>query len=197
MADLMGLTKEECRIARNELYARHGRRFKDAELQGYFDSCDWYEGTIAPEDFDDTVLNEFEIANRDLIVQYEAEYFKNAEYYANWPEVLEFELSDGVLTFSSDGGAENRYGWNNRSEAFSMRYPLAEDCRWEHTNLGKYDSDSSFEDIRQWLDAEREDADEYLRKYGEEALDEYVQSPFCIVVEVKDGQVVRVYTSVS
>lgn len=71
MEDLKGLTKEECRIARNELYARHGRRFNDAELQGYFDSCDWYEGTIAPSDFNDSVLNEYEIANRDLIVQYE------------------------------------------------------------------------------------------------------------------------------
>lgn len=71
IADLEGLTKEDCRIARNELYARHGRRFDDAGLQGYFDSCGWYEGTIAPSDFDDSVLNEYETANRDLIVQYE------------------------------------------------------------------------------------------------------------------------------
>ena len=73
MEDLAGLTKEQCRLARNELYARHGRRFDDAELQGYFDSCDWYVGTISPGDFDDSVLNEYEIANRDLIVQYETE----------------------------------------------------------------------------------------------------------------------------
>lgn len=73
MSDLEGLTKEECRIARNELYARHGRRFDDEELQGYFDSCSWYEGTTAPADFDDSVLNEYEMANRDLIVRYEEE----------------------------------------------------------------------------------------------------------------------------
>lgn len=73
MTDLEGLTKEECRIARNELYARHGRRFDDGELQRYFDSCDWYEGTVAPADFDDSVLNEYEVANRDLIVMYEEE----------------------------------------------------------------------------------------------------------------------------
>lgn len=72
-SDLEGLTREECRIARNELYARHGRRFDDKELQGYFDSCDWYEGFIAPADFDDSVLNEYEVANRDLIVMYEEE----------------------------------------------------------------------------------------------------------------------------
>lgn len=73
MSDLEGLTREECRIARNELYARHGRRFDDVELQGYFESCDWYEGAISPEDFDDSVLNEYEVANRDLIVMYEKE----------------------------------------------------------------------------------------------------------------------------
>lgn len=65
--------EEESRIARNELYARHGRRFDDEELQGYFDSCDWYEGTIVPADFDDSVLNEYEVANRDLIVMFEEE----------------------------------------------------------------------------------------------------------------------------
>lgn len=73
MDDLKGLTKEECRIARNELYARYGRRFNDEALQAHFDSCEWYNGTIPAEEFDDTVLNEYEVANRDLIVQYEQE----------------------------------------------------------------------------------------------------------------------------
>lgn len=72
-SDLQGLSKEECRIARNEIFARHGRKFDDEELQEYFNSCSWYTGTIAPEDFDDSVLNEYEIANRDLIVTYEQE----------------------------------------------------------------------------------------------------------------------------
>lgn len=69
--DFSDLTAEECRLARNELYARHGRRFNDNELQDYFDSKSWYQGTIAPEDFDENVFNEYEIMNRDLIVQYE------------------------------------------------------------------------------------------------------------------------------
>jgi len=72
-ADLTGLTAEECRIARNELYARHGRMFTDETLQAYFESCSWYQGTIPAEEFDDSVLNEYEIANRDLLVQYEEE----------------------------------------------------------------------------------------------------------------------------
>ena len=73
MEDLEGLTATECRVARNELYARHGRMFTDEALQAYFDSRDWYVGSIAPEDFDESVLNEYEFANRDLIVVYEEE----------------------------------------------------------------------------------------------------------------------------
>ena len=72
-SELDGLSAEECRIARNELYARHGRLFDDEELQEYFNSCSWYVGTISAKDFSEDILNEYEIANRDLIVKYEKE----------------------------------------------------------------------------------------------------------------------------
>lgn len=70
-ADLEALSDEDCKIALNEIYARHGRKFKDADLQAHFDACDWYSGTIEPDDFSDSALSETEIANRDLIVAYE------------------------------------------------------------------------------------------------------------------------------
>lgn len=71
---LEGFTAEECKRARNEIYARHGRKFKDNALQSYFDSCDWYEGTIEPDRFSESMLSDVEIANRDLIVEYEKEH---------------------------------------------------------------------------------------------------------------------------
>lgn len=71
--DLEGFDADLCRIARNELYARHGRKFNDPALQGYFNSCSWYEGTIEADDFKESTLNDYEIANRDLIVDYEKE----------------------------------------------------------------------------------------------------------------------------
>ena len=70
-ADLAGLTKDQLRIARNEIYARHGRRFAAADLQQYFDAKSWYRGTISPEAFQESVLNEFEKYNTQLILQYE------------------------------------------------------------------------------------------------------------------------------
>lgn len=71
--DLDGLTAAECRIARNEIYARHGRRFNDEELQDYFDNCSWYSGTIEPEDFSESLLKETELKNLRLIQNYESE----------------------------------------------------------------------------------------------------------------------------
>ena len=72
-SDLMGLSAEECRLARNEIYARHGRMFEDESLQKYFENFDWYYHTIQPDDFDESMLNDYEIFNRDLIVEYETE----------------------------------------------------------------------------------------------------------------------------
>lgn len=71
--DLKGFSAEQCKIARNEIYARHGRRFKDEELQEYFNSKEWYEGTIDPDDFQESILSEIEITNKDVIVEFEEE----------------------------------------------------------------------------------------------------------------------------
>ncbi|MCI8639551.1 MAG: YARHG domain-containing protein [Coprococcus sp.] len=73
-ADVSGLSKEQLRLARNEIMARHGRRFNDASLQEYFDSKSWYQGTVSPEAFDANVnsyINDTERANIDMIKKYE------------------------------------------------------------------------------------------------------------------------------
>lgn len=70
-SDLEGLSAEELSWARNEIYARHGRRFKDAGLQSYFDSKPWYNGTIEPDQFSEGMLNEYEKKNAETILSYE------------------------------------------------------------------------------------------------------------------------------
>lgn len=69
--DLLNKTDEELRIGRNEIYARHGRRFTDTSLQSYFDSKDWYQGTIAPKEFDYSSISGMEQINIDAIAQVE------------------------------------------------------------------------------------------------------------------------------
>lgn len=70
-AELEGLGPLECKIARNEIYARYGRIFQDEFLQNYFESCTWYEGRIAAEDFQQDMLNETEKENANMISAYE------------------------------------------------------------------------------------------------------------------------------
>ena len=73
--DLEGLTEWEILLARNEIYARHGRIFNNEELNAYFSSKSWYEPTVAGTDFTEeyaaSVFNEYEVANIGFIVQYE------------------------------------------------------------------------------------------------------------------------------
>lgn len=71
--DIEDLSQEELRIARNEIYARHGRKFKDDSLQAYFESCSWYEGTIEADAFTENMLSDIERANANLIADREKE----------------------------------------------------------------------------------------------------------------------------
>ena len=69
--DLEEYDAEYLRLARNEIYARHGYRFKDEVLQKYFGEQSWY--TAEKSEVPDSELNAYEIANRDLIVTIENE----------------------------------------------------------------------------------------------------------------------------
>ena len=54
-------------LAKNEIYARHGYIFKNEDLYKYFMGCVWYNPTCKAEDFDDSVLNEYEKANLEIL----------------------------------------------------------------------------------------------------------------------------------
>lgn len=70
-SDLVNLNPVECRIARNEIYARRGRMFADEQLQNYFDVCTWYQREIAGEDFSLDMLSDIERENAEFISAYE------------------------------------------------------------------------------------------------------------------------------
>ena len=69
--ELKKLSDYELFVARNEIFARHGRKFQSAELKEYFNSKSWYNGTIEAGDFDESVLNADERANAALIREIE------------------------------------------------------------------------------------------------------------------------------
>lgn len=66
-ADFADCTPLIIKIAKNEIYARRGYIFKDEDLYNYFYGQVWYQPVIVPGDFDDTVFNQYEKANLELL----------------------------------------------------------------------------------------------------------------------------------
>ena len=65
---LEGMFLEDARKLRNEIYARHGKVFKDRWLQGYFKSFDWYKPNPR---YTDAALTAVERQNAAAIAAYE------------------------------------------------------------------------------------------------------------------------------
>ena len=61
---LRGLSLNELRLLRNEIYARHGRQFKSQLLQEYFDNMSWYQANPA---FTEKQLTKVDVTNIRLI----------------------------------------------------------------------------------------------------------------------------------
>lgn len=69
--DLRGLSEEQLCVARNEILARHGWIFDNADLRDYFYARSWYVPSIPGTEFDYGVLSAEEQANISLISYYE------------------------------------------------------------------------------------------------------------------------------
>lgn len=72
-SDLAPFSKEEVALIRNEIYARYGCTFNNANYRTYFESQSWYypvEGRNA-SNFDASMLNDYEVKNIDTIIAYE------------------------------------------------------------------------------------------------------------------------------
>ena len=60
-------------LARNEIFARHGRMFNNADLQEYFNAQAWYEPIYTPAQFDSmgNMLSDVEQKNVNVMRQVE------------------------------------------------------------------------------------------------------------------------------
>lgn len=74
-ADLQDLSWRELCLARNEIFARHGRIFNTPEIREYFEGKDWYSGQ-----YSDVTLSALETANVNFIAQYEKDHFGGSYY---------------------------------------------------------------------------------------------------------------------
>lgn len=99
-ADLAGLSAGDLRIARNEIYAAHGRMFDSVDLQNYFAAKPWYNGTIPGDVFSDSVLTEIQKNNAALISQYENGVSASVNHYAD----TEYGIPSGEHSYLSEDG---------------------------------------------------------------------------------------------
>lgn len=128
---------------------------------------------------------------------------KYRKYFAYWPQIKEFTLENGVLTYSVGGAGY--YGWGDNDDiVYTISYPVAKDCIWEergrgsreHYQLEVADTDyirgTTFAEIKERIDAEKKLFDEAVSALGRDQA--RVESPVSVMVVVKEGVVVRVYT---
>lgn len=81
--DLEGLSHLELCLARNEIYARHGRRFKNKDIAAYFAGKDWYSPSIDASVFDanqNSYLSGDELYNATFMLEYEKRKFGKSYY---------------------------------------------------------------------------------------------------------------------
>ena len=67
-SDLEGKSEEEVAMIRNEIFARRGYIFSTEPYKSYFESQDWY---VPNANFNESMFNSVEKANKDFIVAYE------------------------------------------------------------------------------------------------------------------------------
>ena len=65
------LRLQQINYAKNEIYARHGRKFASKELQNYFNAQSWYHGTVDAANFKESVLSDVEKKNAEFLAEVE------------------------------------------------------------------------------------------------------------------------------
>lgn len=70
-SDIRNFSIKQVNYAKNEIYARRGRKFRSRELQNYFNSKSWYTGTTEPEAFSESVFNQYEKENTRFLSEVE------------------------------------------------------------------------------------------------------------------------------
>lgn len=72
-SDISGLSSWEIKLAKNEIYARHGRRFNNSEIQAYFNKQSWYYGSVSPsnDSYIENQFNDYERENVKFLKRYE------------------------------------------------------------------------------------------------------------------------------
>lgn len=100
--DLEGMTAQELNYARNEIYARYGRKFNSSELTEYFSMQDWYVPLYSPDEFNEDLLNQYEKENVRVLLQEENKLVSGGYkldqpgYSAAWSWTVEKDIASEI-----------------------------------------------------------------------------------------------------
>lgn len=125
-------------IAKNEIYARHGRQFDSSFLQQYFNQCSWYEGKVPADEFDDSGLTQLEKDNISMLQDAQDDYKNRHPYPKKYAarEVVHEDLDgDGdpeEIIYQPNGADDctltvNGTVWNVQEAVGYLETPMA-DC---------------------------------------------------------------------
>ena len=138
--ELQAMTPQVACFARNEIYARHGRKFRSAELTAWFSEQPWYTPGIEPDDFSEELLNEYETANVTLLRTVEQSKTTDGSSYSldeegyTFDEVLEYLYSDFNIFDGLEVYATSATVFMN-TEHFSLMLP--NNLNWSYQQLDK------------------------------------------------------------
>ena len=130
-ADIAGFTLQELSYARNEIAARHGRKFNSVELREYFGTKSWYSGTIEPDDYTaqvSTLLNEYESYNSNWL--YSQEF--NEDHPAGY--LLDAQGYDITLV---RGSAGQNSGGSPADSSVTAQVELADLAMYGHCHMNQ------------------------------------------------------------
>lgn len=88
------MSKADLRVARNEVFARHGRAFSSEDLQAHFGGQAWYQ--VNP-DYSDAMLSDDEKANVALIASFETDRDPVERYQFSGEPTLSFADAHTVI----------------------------------------------------------------------------------------------------
>ena len=140
--DIGAMDLQVTNYAKNEIYAKHGRKFVSKELTAYFNQQPWYKGTIEPSAFKDSELNEIERQNVKLLADREAALSWDGKGYEldqpgyNIDEAVtkyfsdDYNIMSGLEVYATSGTAIMD------ADNFSLLLPVSP--QWSYIQLDRY-----------------------------------------------------------
>lgn len=100
--DLKEFSTDELALARNEIYARHGKIFETKEIQEFFEQKSWYKKN---SNFQDSSITQVEKENVAFIRKIEKE--EDSRRFLNIQGILQTDTSSFLFDMDGDGNKDN------------------------------------------------------------------------------------------